>query len=943
MSDNPQEKTIAQEAGLPDNWHPIDTAPIVPGAPPAQSPLSGSDRYLQGSLPSAYQQDVDFTRTAYEGSSTPKLSIMPLGIQGQPSANAAVQSTASITIPFSGTPTPVVGSGMNFCGVWGPSTLYSIYDVVIFNLSAYVASEANSGQQPDNTPLVWELLSENLVFNPIPLTPGAPGFGAFDKSTHAHGATAPISAGPLVPANSQGWAVLAEVNIGNPGLLPSYSSPVAVGSIGPSIGFFNLPTATPVFVNYGFGRRDWATNLLLFAGTQFSLTASATAAQIVSNVLTVTCPQSFIAGTNVSLSGFSGTLTFLNGVSGTITSVTPTNFTLNFTYADQALTSGAGVATNAPYLQMATSTGFSSFPHTLTLSNPVQKGSTILVAVLNNAASSVGAISSVSDGVNSYAFANSQGSPNGGYANLAWATNVASGTPTITVNGTFSGSISSAFLVMMELPGDVGTITTYVPYDVVEFRGSTFVCTAETTEDPFTNITGWALIAQGTGSIDLLSASYLAVANDYGRLLTNTSSSNITVTLPATPPTNPISGGASWWIAVQASGSGTVTISPNSLLLDGSSSSLVLTQNSGVLVYTDGLNYYTMRGLGTLNSFAMTVPSWLTAVVTNPNGPNTSVAITATSETANFVLAAPNGSAGALAPRLLVGADIPAINLASSGKGGVTGLLPHANIAATAVTPGSYTSANITVQADGTLTAASNGGGGAPTNDVYVLGSADVTNLPNAVVNPTAAFGADAAPASPGTLNDEFPGSVLSGSWTQVNTPVINVAGSILGITAVANSGTNWFSVLKTAPGTPWTVVAKVTLIGLNAASAVCGLVLTDGTATVNKLIVFGPTVVGVGAANEELAIYRYLNYTTFSGTSISIAMSGKSYYLSVQDTGTDLVYSFSLDGINFMQVFSESRTAFFTSGPTNVGLGIDEENAGISSILSCDWFRRTQ
>ena len=50
-----------------------------------------------------------------------------------------------------------------------------------------------------------------------------------------------------------------------------------------------------------------------------------------------------------------------------------------------------------------------------------------------------------------------------------------------------------------------------------------------------------------------------------------------------------------------------------------------------------------------------------------------------------------------------------AVNLAGAD---VTGLLPHANIASTAVTPGSYTSANITVAADGSITAAANGSGG---------------------------------------------------------------------------------------------------------------------------------------------------------------------------------------------------------------------------------------
>jgi hypothetical protein len=65
-----------------------------------------------------------------------------------------------------------------------------------------------------------------------------------------------------------------------------------------------------------------------------------------------------------------------------------------------------------------------------------------------------------------------------------------------------------------------------------------------------------------------------------------------------------------------------------------------------------------------------------------------------------------------------------AVNLANSD---VTGLLPHANIASTAVTPGSYTSANITVAADGSITAAANGSGGSGGNVIYCSGSASAT------------------------------------------------------------------------------------------------------------------------------------------------------------------------------------------------------------------------
>ena len=151
-------------------------------------------------------------------------------------------------------------------------------------------------------------------------------------------------------------------------------------------------------------------------------------------------------------------------------------------------------------------------------------------------------------------------------------------------------------------------------------------------------------------------------------------------------------------------------ITPSSVTISSLSAGNCMQAGTGGLLTTVSGPCSTGGTVTSVNGVAATLFNWV-SITGGPVTTSGSLTFTPTAgETSHEVI----GTCGALTqfqPCALVGADLPAINLAG-GSSVVTGLLPHANIAATAVTPGSYTSANITVAADGSITAAANGSGG---------------------------------------------------------------------------------------------------------------------------------------------------------------------------------------------------------------------------------------
>lgn len=135
--------------------------------------------------------------------------------------------------------------------------------------------------------------------------------------------------------------------------------------------------------------------------------------------------------------------------------------------------------------------------------------------------------------------------------------------------------------------------------------------------------------------------SYTYVSGDRGKLVSHSNAAAIAGTLPQAAGAF----GAGFFMWVQNRGAGTLTITPTTSTIDAAAT-LALTAGQGVLLASDGTDYYTMRGVGS-GSGGLT--NWTdTLNTTSPNATVNAAALTATGSATNIdAVIAPKGT-GAL-------------------------------------------------------------------------------------------------------------------------------------------------------------------------------------------------------------------------------------------------------------------------------------------------------
>ncbi len=192
---------------------------------------------------------------------------------------------------------------------------------------------------------------------------------------------------------------------------------------------------------------------------------------------------------------------------------------------------------------------------------------------------------------------------------------------------------------------------------------------------------GTTLLANSQGG-----ANYTVAASDNTKVIKRTYSGTTADTLPNVSTTG-FGPGFSVDICTTAQ-SDTVTVTSPSTV-NGSSSVVIPANTCLSIANPDGTNYVGFLPSSGITTVGLSMPAYFSVAGSPLTGTGGSLTVTGASQTANYFLAAPNGSSGAMTPRAIVNADLP--TLIPVAIGWIAGQNPNNATVFTNLSGGAYT------------------------------------------------------------------------------------------------------------------------------------------------------------------------------------------------------------------------------------------------------------
>jgi hypothetical protein len=137
----------------------------------------------------------------------------------------------------------------------------------------------------------------------------------------------------------------------------------------------------------------------------------------------------------------------------------------------------------------------------------------------------------------------------------------------------------------------------------------------------------------------------------------------------------------------------------------------------------------------------------------------------------------------------------------------------------------------------------------------------------------------------------------------------------------------------KASPGTPYTITALIAVTRNASGFAGAGIGWTDGT----KLHVL--SLVSDNGLESYLEVEKWTNDTTFSANDFTGQHSALQQFIwmRIRDDGTNVTFSYSNDGANFLTAFTVAKASGFlgSSGYSNVIFFANPQSAELVTLMS--------